>query len=129
MRSCRCTNQDPNNNNNNAEYLCIKGLWIPYISIDSPHVNDMKHQWCSESYCRTVQISSFITIRHTGFDFWGVFAELRKANINFVVSVYPSVRSSDCSSAWNNSVTTGRIFMKLGYWALLEILLTTFKFY
>jgi len=33
-----------------------------------------------------------------------MFAKLRKVAINFVMSV--------CLSAWNNSIFTGRIFMK-----------------
>jgi hypothetical protein len=35
----------------------------------------------------------------------GAFAKFRKANIKFILSVYPS--------AWNNFAPTGRIFMKL----------------
>ena len=37
--------------------------------------------------------------------FLGTFTKLRKATIIFVMSV--------CASAWNNSVPTGRIFVKL----------------
>jgi hypothetical protein len=40
--------------------------------------------------------------------FVGAFAILRKATINFVMSVYLSVRPS----AWNNSAHTGRTFIK-----------------
>jgi hypothetical protein len=40
--------------------------------------------------------------------FSGAFAKLRKATLNFVMSVRPAVRLS----AWNNSAPTGRILMK-----------------
>ena len=42
---------------------------------------------------------------------WG-FAELRKANINFVVYVRPS--------EWNNSAPSGRSFMKLLYLSIFR---------
>jgi hypothetical protein len=42
--------------------------------------------------------------------FLGEFSKLRKALISFVMSV----RLSVCPSAWNNSVPTGRIFIKFG---------------
>jgi len=41
--------------------------------------------------------------------FLGEFAKLRKAAINFVMSVHPSICPS---SAWNNSALAQRIFMK-----------------
>jgi hypothetical protein len=44
--------------------------------------------------------------------FLGTFAKLRKVTISFVMSV--------CPSAWNNSVSIGRIFMKFGISAFLE---------
>jgi hypothetical protein len=34
--------------------------------------------------------------------------KLRKASITFVISV--------CLSAWNKSLSTGRVFMKFGIW-------------
>jgi hypothetical protein len=40
--------------------------------------------------------------------FLGAFGELRTVTINFVKSLFPSVRPS----TWNNSAPTGRIFMK-----------------
>ena len=42
------------------------------------------------------------------FPLLGAFAKLRKATISFVMSALSSVRLC----AWNNSVPTGRIFMK-----------------
>jgi hypothetical protein len=55
----------------------------------------------------------------------GAFAELRIAAISFVMSVRPSV----CLSAWNNSVPTGRIFIKFDIWAFSENLSIKFKFH
>ena len=52
--------------------------------------------------------------------FEGAFAELRKANISFVVSVRPSVR--------NNSAATERIFMKFDIWVYFETLSSKLKF-
>ena len=43
----------------------------------------------------------------TGYSFLGAFAQLRKATINFITSVRPSVRLS-----WNNSAPIGRILIK-----------------
>jgi hypothetical protein len=40
--------------------------------------------------------------------FLGAFPTLRKTTINFIVTVCLSIRPS----AWNNSVLTGRIFIK-----------------
>jgi hypothetical protein len=48
--------------------------------------------------------------------FLGKLAKLRKATISFVMSVCLSVRPS----AWNNSVPTGRIFMKFDFWVFFE---------
>jgi hypothetical protein len=51
----------------------------------------------------------------------GAFANLRKATISFVMSV--------CPSAWNNSVPTGRILMRLDIWAFFENLSRKVKFH
>jgi hypothetical protein len=49
------------------------------------------------------------------YDLLGAFAKLRKATISFVMSVF--------LSAWNNSIPTGRIFMKFDILVILENLL------
>jgi hypothetical protein len=49
----------------------------------------------------------------------GAFAELRKST--FVRHV--------CASAWNNSASTGRIFMKYDIWMFFENLSRKFKFH
>jgi hypothetical protein len=54
-----------------------------------------------------------------------VFAKLRKATINFVMSLWPST----CPSAWNNSVPTGRIFLKFDTWLCFECMPRRFKFH
>ena len=51
----------------------------------------------------------------------GAFAEFRKATLNFVRSVSPSV--------WRNAALTGRIFMKFDIWIFFENLPRTFKFH
>jgi hypothetical protein len=56
-------------------------------------------------------------------EFLGAFAKLRKGNINFVMSVCPSVRPS----AMNHSAPTERIFMKFYIGVFLENLLRKFK--
>ena len=53
----------------------------------------------------------------------GAFAKLRKATDSFVMSVCLSIRLS----AWNNSATNGRIFMKFDAWLFFENLLINFK--
>jgi hypothetical protein len=50
----------------------------------------------------------------------GAFAKLQKAAISFVVSVRPS--------EWNNSASTGRIFIKTDIWAFLKNLSCEFDF-
>jgi len=58
----------------------------------------------------------------------GAFAKLRKAIINFVItlSVFLSVRPF----AWNNSASTGRIFIKFDIWEFFFTnLLRKLKFY
>jgi hypothetical protein len=52
--------------------------------------------------------------------FLGVFAKIRNATISFVVSVRPS--------AWNNSTSTGQIFIKFGISVFFENLSRKFKF-
>jgi hypothetical protein len=56
--------------------------------------------------------------------FLGAFAKLRKATLNFVMSVR--------LSAWNNSAHTGRIFMQFYIWlffsSLLKKIQVPFKF-
>jgi DNA invertase Pin-like site-specific DNA recombinase len=53
--------------------------------------------------------------------FLAAFAEVRKANISFVMSA--------CPSEWNNSTTSGRILMKLDILAFFENLSRKFEFY
>jgi len=48
--------------------------------------------------------------------FLGAFAKLRKVTISFVTFV--------CLSAWNNSATAGRIFMKFDIWVIFRKNLT-----
>jgi hypothetical protein len=55
------------------------------------------------------------------WEFFGAFAELRKASITFVVSVGPS--------AWSCFSPTERTFMKFDTWAFFENLLKKFKFH
>jgi len=51
----------------------------------------------------------------------GAFSKLRKATISFVMSVR--------LCAWNNSVPTGRVFMKSDIWVFLENVSKKFKFH
>jgi len=39
-------------------------------------------------------------------------AKMRESELNFVISLCPSLRLLVCPSAWNNSASSGRIFMK-----------------
>jgi hypothetical protein len=48
------------------------------------------------------------------YTYLGAFAILRKATINFVMSVY--------LSAWNNQAATRRFFMKFNIWVFFETL-------
>jgi len=50
----------------------------------------------------------------TWTSFIGTLANLREKNISFVMSVRPTVLPSFRKSAWNNSDSTGRFFMKFG---------------
>ena len=65
-----------------------------------------------------------IIITEKKYDFLGAFAKLRKATVSFVMSVCPSV----LPSAWNNSASTGRIFMKFYIRASFENLSTESSF-
>jgi len=53
----------------------------------------------------------------------GSFAKLRKATVSFVTSL-----SLSGPSAWNNSATTGRIFMKFDILVFFENLSSKFKY-
>jgi hypothetical protein len=60
---------------------------------------------CCQLYVSSlIAIISYVGIHHP--QFLGTFAKLRKATISFVIYVRPS--------AWNNSASTGWIFMKFG---------------
>jgi hypothetical protein len=67
----------------------------------------------------------------------GAFAKLRKASINFVMSirlsvrplVHPSVRPPSRPPAWNNTAPIGRIFMKFDIWVFFSNFLRNFKFH
>ena len=54
----------------------------------------------------------------------GAFTNLRKATLSIIMSVCPSV----CLFAWNNSVSTGRIFIKIIFELFFKNLLRKFKF-
>jgi len=49
-------------------------------------------------------------------NFLGAFAKLRIATISFVISVCPSERLP----AWNNSASTGRVFLKFNIRVFFE---------
>jgi len=51
----------------------------------------------------------------------GALSKLRKATVSFVMSVR--------LCAWNNSVPTGRVFMKSDIWVFLENVSRKFKFH
>ena len=57
--------------------------------------------------------------------FSGAFAKLRKATISVVIYIHPSVDLS----AWNNSTTTGRIFMQIDSSVFSENLSRKFNFH
>jgi hypothetical protein len=57
--------------------------------------------------------------------FSGMFAKFRKATISFVIYIRPPVYQS----AWNNSTTTGRIFMQIGSSVFSENLSRKFNFH
>jgi hypothetical protein len=59
------------------------------------------HKWPDGLPIKPAGLEDFL------FFFLGVFAELRKATISFVMSVHPP--------AWNNTVPTRRIFMKFDF--------------
>jgi len=59
--------------------------------------------------------------RSNNLEVLGAFAGLRKATINFVMSVR--------QSSWNNTAPTGEIFMKFGIRVFLENLSRKFKFH
>jgi hypothetical protein len=55
------------------------------------------------------------------------FAKLRTANSSFVMFIFPPIRPPARPPAWNNSVSTGRIFMTFDDFGVLENLLRKFK--
>jgi hypothetical protein len=60
------------------------------------------------------------------FSFLSAFAKLRKATISLVMSV---CRSPVHVSAWNNSATTGQIFITFDIYVFLENLSKKLKFH
>jgi hypothetical protein len=68
--------------------------------------------------CRTRLLGAHCTPLQ--FSFLNSFAKLWKASLSFVTSVRPP--------AWNNSIPTGRILMRLDIWAFFENLSRWFKF-
>ena len=87
----------------------------------STRIHDTRsHRYISDYPCRSN--SSVSPFRHNKryseiqHSFWGAFAKLREATVSFIVSVRPFFRLS----AWNNSVPTGRIFMKFDICVIFE---------
>ena len=79
----------------------------------------------SAVYCRDIErlgcsASSGIKLHVCG-DLLGVLAELRTAAISFLISI--------CTSPWNDSSSTGRIFMKFDISASFENMLRKLKFH
>jgi hypothetical protein len=68
-----------------------------------------------------------IMTRSTFLIILGAFAELRKANISFVISVRLSTCLSVRSIRMDNSVPTGRISMEFDIWLFVYNLLRKFK--
>jgi len=83
-----------------------------------PHVKVDAFRWwlsCTiDLYTAGIVISNLICKFLVFFDpkrySWGAFVKLRKAATSFVMSV--------CPSAWNNSASAGRIFMKFYIWVI-----------
>jgi len=67
--------------------------------------------WSLDGASRVCGVSSEEPRTHP-FGFLGAIAKLRKATISLFMSVRLSIRPS----AWNNSASTGRIFMKFDIW-------------
>jgi len=117
---------------------CRKSLYGDYTCfVILPTHNSLVHQnkeaslfidprfrpLCLNSPC---QFTPVLTLRSHVFGwlrtfFLAAFAKSRKATIGFVMSV--------CPSAWNNSVPTGRVFMKFDIWAFSKNLPRKFKFH
>ena len=70
--------------------------------------------------CSEIHTKHINTLCGQNVEFLGSCEAMRKATINFAVSV--------CPSAWNNSTSTGRIFMKFDIWVFFENLLSKFNF-
>ena len=76
------------------------------------------------------QIGFSYSFKHTYTQFKALFAKLRTATITFFMYFYPSVlsvRPSVHLSAWNNSVPTRQIFMKLNISVFSENMSRKFK--
>jgi hypothetical protein len=91
------------------------------------YMGSYRHIVCSalgyHETCTRGLESSLLGLAHDINDL-GAFAKFRKGSLIFVMSVCPSVRSS----AWNNSTSTGRIFIKFVIWVFFENLARKLKF-
>ena len=76
----------------------LKSGWICFLPNWADYLVVVLLWWHTD--CKRIVAS---LRRYLGL-FLGAFAKLRKATVTFVMSV--------CPSAWNNSVSTGRILMK-----------------
>jgi hypothetical protein len=77
--------------------------------------------WCSkESDWCTIHLWPANPCSHPCTSFLGAFANLWKATLSFVMSVF--------LSAWNNSAPTGRIFVKFNIWIFFENSSGKYKF-
>ena len=61
--------------------------------------------------------------------YWACLQNCKKATISFAMSVCPSVHLSTRLSAWNNSASTRRIFVKFDIWGFFENLSRKFNFH
>jgi hypothetical protein len=88
--------------------LSFPGFLCAYSNVGHieflPELDFFRSLYCNVRFLATEGMKVPLTYVIVGFLIFGTFAELRKAAITFVMSVRPS--------AWNNSVPTGRIFIK-----------------
>jgi hypothetical protein len=99
--------------------VCVAYLCVCVLRVKNLVLPDILTNCRNKRETQIYYMPVLTTRQKNSFLFFRCVAKLRKANISFVMSV--------CSSAWNNSAPTGRIFMKFGIWVFFEDLSRKFQ--
>jgi len=91
----------------------VKAVFSGKLGGSTASDDAIKNIWTYTTYPQYICMAWCLIKRVYRVRFLGALSKLRKALISFVMS--------SRLSAWNNSVLTGRVFMKSDIWIFLDV--------